>query len=229
MTCLWCDQPINESIHWGNVFWPSKRKEICTSCEEKLPFIEGQTCHRCGRNSFEAECKDCQWWEKQLKDDPLRKNISIFSYNDFMKEIIAQWKYRGDYVLIEMFRHYFAKKFAKHFQTIVNNAIIVPIPLSEERLMERRFNQAEALTTLLHERKNVVTHLLYRRHSEKQAKKTRQERIQSNNPFMINSSVKKRVILIDDIYTTGMTLRHAAMVLKARGCPEVFSFTLVRG
>lgn len=229
MICLWCHEQIDESIHWGNVFWPKQLKEICNRCEKKLIFIGGPTCRRCGKSSSEKVCHDCQWWEKQLIDDPLKENISIFTYNDFMREVIAQWKYRGDYVLIRMFQHYFAKKFSKHFQSIVKDTIIVPIPLSEERLLERRFNQAEALTTLLPERKNVVTNLLYRRHGEKQAKKTRQERIQSNNPFMIHSPVKKRVILIDDIYTTGMTLRHAAMVLKARGCPEVYSFTLVRG
>lgn len=229
MVCLWCHQEVFENLSWKNIFWPNQPRKICTTCEKRLQIIKGPTCQHCGRICEDLICSDCKWWMKQFKNDPLEKNISVYIYNDFMKDIIAQWKYRGDYVLIEMFKEPFIKTFLNHFQAIAKNALIIPIPLSEERILERKFNQAEALVNLLPLKNNIATNLLQRNHSEKQAKKSRFERLNSDNPFILSKRIKKQVILVDDIYTTGMTLRHAALVLRAQGCPRVYSATLVRG
>jgi len=51
----------------------------------------------------------------------------------------------------------------------------------------------------------------------------------STNPFQIQEIVNGRVILLDDLYTTGRTLHHAANVLKEHGATEISSFTLIRG
>ncbi|WP_319805544.1 ComF family protein [Cytobacillus firmus] len=105
---------------------------------------------------------------------------------------------------------------------------LVPIPLSPERLYERGFNQSAAL---IHESGYTAIELLQRVHSEKQSKKSRQERIHHNQVFKpLNADIENKVILlIDDIYTTGSTLYHAAKVLKASGAASVSSFTLARG
>src|SRR5699024_2348874 len=102
-----------------------------------------------------------------------------------------------------------------------NECVVVPIPLSNERMCSRAFNQADMLATFLPAEKEYV---LTRTNTEKQSKKTRIERLTSTNPFKI----KKPVILVDDIYTTGTTLRHAAIILKSNGCPEVYAYTLIR-
>lgn len=229
MICLWCHEQIIENISWRNVFWPNQLKKICTSCEKKLQFIEGPTCKHCHRRSQTSICSDCKEWLKYFKEDPLEKNVSIYIYNDFMKEIITQWKYRGDYVLVEMFKKTFNNHFKKHYRHLIKDALIIPIPLSEERLLERGFNQAEALANLLPYKIQISTNLLFRKYSEKQAKKTRFERLHSNNSFVIAERIKNPVILVDDIYTTGMTLRHAALSLRSHGCPSVYAITLIRG
>lgn len=64
--------------------------------------------------------------------------------------------------------------------------------------------------------------------SEKQAKKSRFERIMMKNPFKQTEPFNKPVVLVDDIYTTGRTLRHAAQLLTENGCPEVYALTLCR-
>ncbi|WP_353737005.1 phosphoribosyltransferase family protein [Bacillus sp. CMF12] len=105
---------------------------------------------------------------------------------------------------------------------------LVPIPLSSERLYERGFNQSSAL---IHEAGFTVTELLSRIHSEKQSKKSRQERIHLHQVFQpLNVDIEDKIILlIDDIYTTGSTLYHAAKVLKAGGAESISSITLARG
>lgn len=226
MICLWCDEEIIVDIHWRNLFFLDRPKQICSLCESQLELIANPRCQTCSRSSSESICSDCHWWKKHLEHDPLAFNHSIYKYNDKMQEIITQWKYRGDYALVHMFKDVFYDTFLNRFADEQKEALIVPIPLSEERLNERGFNQADALAQLLpHPKVNA----LFRKHSEKQSKKTRHERTSSQNSFIIRKKINKPVILVDDIYTTGTTLRHAATTLKAAGCPKVYSYTLIRG
>jgi len=102
--------------------------------------------------------------------------------------------------------------------------------LSQERLYERGFNQAEALIL---EAGFKSTTLLTRIHTEKQSKKSRTDRIHLPQVFQFDSNRSiplegKDVLLVDDIYTTGSTLRHAAKILLEHGAKKVDSFTLAR-
>jgi len=143
-----------------------------------------------------------------------------------MKEIITMWKYRGDYILGHIFQADMKQYFKQHYDTHNEQMIAVPIPLSNDRLYERGFNQAEMLADFLSVRiENVLTRTM----NEKQAKKTRLERIMTVNPFNLVKSLNNPVLLVDDIYTTGRTLRHAAQLLKEAGCQEVYALTLCRG
>ncbi|WP_282141045.1 ComF family protein [Cytobacillus oceanisediminis] len=153
----------------------------------------------------------------------LDKNHSIFSYDDFLKETIARYKFRGDYILAKAFSPYI-KKWLQPCQF----DFIIPIPLSPERLYDRGFNQSEAL---IREAGFPSADLIKRTHSEKQSKKSRYERIHIQQVFELRSNInveKKRILLADDIYTTGSTLYHAARMLKQAGASSVISFTLAR-
>ncbi|MEH7444574.1 ComF family protein [Bacillus sp. JJ1122] len=169
-------------------------------------------------------CLDCKRWEDDDKwSGSLDKNISMFSYDNFTKEVIAKFKFRGDYILAELFASAFRKALLA-FQY----DYIVPIPLSEERLYERGFNQAEAI---IRTAGCQPTHLLSRIHTEKQSKKSRHERIHLEQVFKAETHLDlrgKTILLVDDIYTTGSTLRHAAKLLKDHGAAKVYSLTLAR-
>jgi|SRR5690625_2511454 len=223
MFCLWCNNEIIIEISWVNVIKPSKPKKLCHDCSHKLEVIKGSRCSVCSRSYQGDICYDCERWKT---DDPLVFNHSLFTYNERMQEIIAKWKYRGDYILGEVFRDLFLETFHTVFSFLNNDAVVVPIPLSEERMLERGFNQAKVLANFLPlETKSVMTRIF----SEKQAKKTRRERISMRNPFNLQEKINKSVVLVDDIYTTGTTLRHAATLLKQNGCPKIYSYTLIRG
>ncbi|WP_042463070.1 ComF family protein [Neobacillus dielmonensis] len=230
--CLICGQFITAVVGWGWIFSMETEHVICEACEGKLERIEGETCKICGR-SFEALantfrigeiCNDCCRWEEDLQwQGLLEKNFSLFHYNDFLKEVIAKFKYRGDYIL--------AKVFSDEIKSRLGNMeadLFIPIPLSEERLYERGFNQAEAL---LLEAGFAPVKMLTRVHSEKQSKKSRTERIHLPQVFQLIPAPQlqgRKVILVDDIYTTGSTLRHAAKLLKEAGAFSVNSLTIAR-
>ncbi|WP_395939780.1 ComF family protein [Bacillus sp. 03113] len=218
-------------MSWSTLFSKEKPVYLCDNCRHSFSFITGEVCQSCHRPlqqlnpAFQSEgiCHDCiRWEEHPVWKGVLDQNISIFEYNDFLKEVFARYKFRGDYVLAYVFAEFIQTKLQKYHY-------LVPIPLSEERLQERGFNQAEALIRAAGFK---PTMLLSRLHTEKQSKKSRHERIHLSAVFSFAGEHRlqdKDVLLIDDIYTTGSTVRHAAKVLKNAGAQHVFSLTIGRG
>ena len=231
--CLICFTEIIPKIGWQDLVAEEKQETLCETCKAKLQEIHGKTCLICGRplESLEPRfiqgdyCYDCMRWE----EDPqwqgcLTKNHSLYMYNKFLQEVIARYKFRGDYILARIF----SEKVLKII-TGLKADLLVPIPLSPERLQERCFNQAEAL---LLEAGLPRANILKRIHSEKQSKKSRHERIHVGQVFQLETDAViagKTILLIDDIYTTGSTLRHAAKVLVEHGANSVSSLTIARG
>ncbi|WP_409290528.1 ComF family protein [Peribacillus sp. SCS-37] len=227
--CLYCGSRQEENITWSSLFAKEKgENRFCRDCLEKLAPITGIRCQICSRPLSEissSSCSDCRRWEEDsLWQGVLTQNTSLYQYNDFLKELLARFKYRGDYILIEGFKAALAEALkALEFD------LAVPIPLSSERLAERGFNQSEAGISAIG---LESFYALKRTHSEKQSKKTRQERMRHAQVFSLLDGVNitgKSILLFDDIYTTGSTLRHAAKVLKVNGAARVSSLTLARG
>lgn len=219
--CLYCGGDLDEKMSWGALFQRDTRL-LCEQCDAGLLRID-DGCPGCSRMGMVGDlCRDCREWN----DNPewsgvLEKNVSLFQYNEFMKEVLARYKYRGDYVL--------AKALASFMPPAIPKAdLLVPIPLSAERLYERGFNQSKAILT---EAGLPCHELLTRVHTEKQSKKTRRERMTGSQVFRLPETdlSGKNILLIDDIYTTGTTVRHAAILLKKAGAREVSSFTIARG
>lgn len=230
--CLLCHEEIETEVSWGSILGKEEAAKICGECSRKLMAIHGETCSICGRPFAVLEpeyrlgsiCLDCKRWEEDEKwSGSLDKNMSLFSYDNFTKEVIARFKFRGDYVLAEVL----VSEFRKALQAFQYD-YMVPIPLSDERLYERGFNQAEAIIrTAGFEPKQLLTRI----HTEKQSKKSRHERIHLDQVFKVETDLDlrgKTILLVDDIYTTGSTLRHAAKLLKENGAAKVYSLTLAR-
>ncbi|MCJ7843304.1 ComF family protein [Lederbergia sp. NSJ-179] len=232
--CLICDTLLQKEMTWTSLFFHSVQSPLCSSCEAKLEPITGARCLICSRSLADLDvnfikdqtCMDCFRWEQ----DPnwakcLQQNYSCFHYNEFLKEVMAQFKFRGDYALASIFASVLLKELKK-----LKFDLLVPIPLSEERLRERGFNQAEALAQVAGWQ---TIELLKRIHTEKQSKKSRKERLRQKQIFQFQGDCEtikgKSLLLIDDIYTTGTTLRHAAKELKKAGAKEVQSITVARG
>lgn len=144
-----------------------------------------------------------------------------------MKDVLSTFKFRGDAALVTIFKQTFVGSYKKHLSSQQFDAV-VPIPLSNERLYERGFNQAKLLANFL---PLPQLEALQRTHHEKQSKKSRHERLQAAHVFSVdNPSIieNKRILLVDDIYTTGSTIRHAAKQLIQNGASHVSSLTLIR-
>ncbi|SFG73081.1 ComF family protein [Sporolactobacillus nakayamae] len=252
--CLFCNAERREPLTFRTLLSPETEAGFCPACRDGLKRINRRNnCLYCGRDLSLLDqetvrdriCRDCVWWRKSGRNGLYVKNYSVFSYNEFIKEIINQFKFRGDSILADGF----ACDLRKTFQRIKKehgtrtafrlldkmdaSFIIVPIPLSAARLAERGFNQAEVLAEKMGA---PVTNALVRdKHEPKQSKKNRRERLMERvTPFRINADYASlieggKVLLIDDIYTTGATIRLAAEALAQANPIEIDSLTLIHG
>lgn len=228
--CLFCHQPFFERVSWHGLLLMGEESEICPECEAQLVTFEGSRCQVCSRSLRNEEpiCHDClRWQQRQKTADLLERNISLFQYNAFLKEVITMFKFRGDAELAR----FFAKRLKALYQKEFHGYLPVEIPLSEERLKARGFNQS----ALLMEGWAEKTKLLQRAGGQKQSKRNRKQRIARFNeqPFHLTQSAEssiegKKLVLIDDIYTTGTTVRQAARILKHHGAEQVASLTVAR-
>ncbi len=228
MRCLICKQEISETPTWKSLLHINEMT-TCEECFQQFEKISGSTCPLCHRpQPNEQPCQDCIKWQIDRNwGNILEKNVSIFTYNEAMKEILATYKFRGDAALSAVFRQELIEAYNKFFKPLKLD-IAVPIPLSKERLYDRGFNQAKLFADFLPlPQQDILT----RSDDKKQSKKSRHERLLSENVFSLRESSKiekKQILLVDDLYTTGSTLRHAAKILLQNGAEKVYSLTLIR-
>ncbi|KGR80621.1 ComF family protein [Ureibacillus manganicus] len=169
-------------------------------------------------------CAECEnEFEPVLKTENSADVISLFKYNDKMQDYLHRYKFMHDVVLAKVFRNQLRKHLSKRQE------IIVPIPIHELKLKERTFAHIDELLIAA----NIpFKHFLEKLTIETQAQKSREERINTPQLFKLkqNVSVKnKDIILVDDIITTGTTIKHAQNLLLQKGGRSVKAFTLIRG
>ncbi len=167
---------------------------------------------------------------------------SLFNYrNDAVRELVSHTKYKGNSILIDSFGELLQEKLYLKFKDLPPKEArvhIIPVPLSKERLIERGFNQSELLCRSItkHDREKLFIHsprLLKRtKNTPPQTKLGKIARLKNvKDCFSIPEKEKKNVkgktiVLVDDVTTTGSTLKEARLTLLKAGANEVFAITL---
>lgn len=205
MICLICSTSFLESASWQKLFLIKKPEVICEKCKVKFERVKTQ--------------KDNNDWIGSIYEGALDSVQSIYSYNEWMKQVYQQYKFQLDVEL--------AKVFINDFQQLLKiQELIVPIPLHPDMLLVRTFSQVEQLLCVA----NVpFSEVLRKTVNGSQIGKSKKERMSSELFFSVTSDVQnKKIVLVDDLYTTGTTLHHAAFVLKKAGAQKVTAMTLIR-
>ncbi|WP_225422734.1 ComF family protein [Lactiplantibacillus garii] len=212
------------SLPWLLSWRPFTRPVVCAVCWQRFKRIERRTaCPGCGRDQTVPRlCPDCQRWPAER---PFH-NVALFTYNDAMRAYFQQYKFHGDYRLRRVFEG--TMQTALHQ---LNGDLVLIIPVTPSTLLSRGFNQVSGwLSDGLNQPRGLQT--LAREKGVPQSKKVRQDRLRTPQPFMLALAAEqiqgKRVVVIDDIYTTGRTIRHAADLLLESGAKSVTGLTLAR-
>ena len=115
-----------------------------------------------------------------------------------------------------------------------NADVLVPLPLSTQRLQERGYNQALLLARALDPAKAASDVLLRILHTPPQSTLARKDRLHSLqhafavHPFNVAQVRGKRVVLVDDVMTTGASLHAASSVLRQAGACQITALVLAR-
>lgn len=207
--CLHCGQEADEkSFAAGTAF-------VCQDCMSGLVRIKGSVCAVCGRPWAQNEiCLDCA----RRMNRAFCQSRSAVTYNKTAKEWLARYKYRGDRMLAPVLAALLYEVWQREYAELGID-VITYMPLHEDRLVERTFNQAEELACLLGMRVGVlVCPLLIRtRATDKQSMKGRADRLAALQNVFAPATVDhsfQRVLLVDDVYTTGSTMEAAACAIR---------------
>ncbi len=205
--------------------------DICPSCVGRLPLITGDRCRKCGKPVKKAGelCHDCAETEHVYDE-----GLGIFLYEDTMRASISWLKYRGrrEYgQVLGMLMGHCAAESLKRWQA----EALVPVPVHRKRLMKRGYNQAEELAFGLSDFTGipVLTGALRRSGETRAMKELAPEERRKNLAGAFSrgdgSVFGKKVVLIDDIYTTGATIDVCAGLLRDQGAEAVCFLTLAIG
>ncbi|MGD0261051.1 MAG: ComF family protein [Verrucomicrobiota bacterium] len=208
---------------------------VCGGCRAKARFIREPFCERCGRpyegditTRFEcANCGEMEWHFRSAR--------SAVVARDPVLEVIHRYKYQRA-LWFEPFLAELLIRAAGPALAGKNGNMIVPVPLHPTKLREREFNQAERLANRLGAATQIpVNNRLLRRvvPTRTQTLLSRPERLANvRNAFAMRSGQRlngERIVLLDDVFTTGATTSACAKVLMAAGAGEVCVWTLARG
>jgi len=214
--CLGCGK-------WGKYF--------CENCIDAIRPLEKQICPVCEKPAITGKAHSkCQ---TRYSLDGL---TSIFSYEGAIKNAVTKLKYKFVTDLAEELVTLSVKHLPSYF-IHHTSYILIPIPLHSRRQRWRGFNQAELLGKMLAEKFGwqVRTDILLRhKHTKPQTDlKGKERKVNIRGAFKINSNCKlsilnSKLILFDDVWTTGSTLRECGKVLKRIGVKEAWGLTLTR-
>ena len=208
---------------------------VCTDCRGQIRWIRPPFCQCCGL-PFEGaitttfNCGNC----RDLEPNFTQARAAVVS-SDTVREIIHRYKYQRALWFEPFLAGLLIQAAAPQLAGQGWNRII-PVPLHPTREREREFNQAERLAARLSAATDIpLLKGLVQRNvpTPTQTKLTREERRANvRRAFSIARKQKlegERIVLVDDVLTTGATTSACAAVLLAAGAAEVCVWTVARG
>jgi len=211
---------------------PFGGKLICDDCERKMVFVREPRCRRCGKTLISDRgeyCADCSGISHSFD-----RAVSVFVYNDAMQEAVFRFKYRGRQEYADFFAESIKQYLGREILSFGAEALI-PVPIHKNRLKKRGFNQAELIAERLGSligiplEKKLVKRVEDTRPQKGLSREERRKNLKRAFKLTRNDVKLCRVIVVDDIYTTGSTVDEMAELLKKAGVSSVYVVTLCSG
>lgn len=209
---------------------------LCPECWARMAFLAPPLCHACG-HPFDVDpgaeghalCGPCL-----AKAPPWSRARAVFRYDDVSKPLILRFKHADRLEGAVAFARWMARAGA---ELLADAQVIVPVPLHRWRLLARRYNQAAMLALALGRVSGVATvpdAMVRLRRTIVQGHMDREQRRRNvAGAFAVPARRRRavegrRVLLVDDVLTTGATTGECSRVLLKAGAERVDVLTLGR-
>ena len=217
----------------GDIVMP-KGERICPACLSRLSFVASPACKKCGKELLQEEavyCSDCSRRRRSFE-----YGIALLNYNQAAARSMAAIKYKNRREYLDFYAQAALSRLRERLLSMEAECL-VPIPIHPARMRKRGFNQAELLARKLGDGLGlpVRTDLLFRcRNTEPQKELGPQGRLKNLEKAFTaapaaDGPVPERVILVDDIYTTGSTIEACSRALGRAGVKKTYFFALCIG
>lgn len=209
--CIFCRRPVERGLDYAY---------ICKECLKDLPLLEFDPCLR------HPECPE----NMEIR------GLGIFRYES-IRETIFLFKYHGFRKYGDILGGLMAEHIIKNdMQALLTADVIMPVPLWREKETARGFNQAALMAEKVSEATGIPMErdalIRIRNTAPQSSLGLRQRRENIRSAFKVTDEDKvrgRRIILLDDIYTTGSTIKECAKNLYAMGAREVMFIALASG
>jgi len=197
---------------------------LCRTCFDTLPRVGSPVCGRCGLPTAFATfvCEECK-----NVDFGFQSARAPLKYDGVGKQVVHALKYRG-------YKRVVGRLAAPLMLQVVGEGhfdAVVPVPLHSSRLRKRGFNQAELLARGVAEKlKATVSDTLevVRGTRDQVELSAAQRRANVAGAYTATKPLRGKILLIDDVFTTGATMSACAGTMVRAGAKEVHALSLCR-
>lgn len=172
--------------------------------------------------------------ENQNTNCYFQEHFYIFSYQESIRKLILNYKFNGKSYLYKTIVNFLLKN-EKFFPILKSYDTIIPVPISQKRRKERGYNQSELIAREMARKMEMeyVNRCLFKTKNIVEQSKLNKEERQKNiqgvyqlyKPEIIRN---KKVLLIDDIYTTGSTVNECSKMLREAKPEKIGVFTIAK-
>ena len=211
--------------------------------EKILDLIFPNVCGFCDKVNKNSLCKNCELMLSKYEINCIKKIINekyfdylccLLKYENNVREKIIQYKFNEKSYLYKTFTKIIIKN-KKIYGFLKLYDIIIPVPMHKNKKAVRGYNQSELIAKEMSKNMGLSFEndvLIKTKNTQVQSLLKKTQRTDNvKNAFAINNNEKinnKKVILIDDIYTTGSTVNECSKVLKQAGAKEICVVTIAK-
>jgi len=218
--CLFCGVPVGEAAQVA----------VCPECEAQIKWVESPLCTCCGmvfanRDGADRVCGSCQ-----ADPPPFARARAAALYDGPVAQAITRFKFSRQLAFLPVMQQWLKRPLC--LELVAAADLLTPVPLHPKRIKKRGFNQSLLLARAFPGAPVAREAVVRTRHTAPQVglnPKQRQDNVKGafsvTDPALIKG---KHVLLVDDLYTTGATVKECARVLRRAGASRVEVLTVAR-
>ena len=208
---------------------------VCGKCGK---IDKNWICEKCYRvlNKLKIVQNDINLFDFNNKEKIMTydKFLYIFKYEGILRKLIIDYKFNGKAYISTLFATIILKD-EKYCRQIKTYDMMIPVPMFEKKKKQRGYNQTELIAEKICENLNIelgLNYLMKTKNTKMQSTLSANDRKENiKNAFWVNNKDKikeKKIIVFDDIFTTGETASEISRVLKMAGAKEILVFVLAK-